>query len=82
MLKILDDLNTGLPKGSSDMINTKGQHNPISTIYELLKSPLDFGKYLRLAKSKSRADITLSRVAALVGRCSPPEILSSQGIRD
>ena len=74
---ILDELDTRIPEGSTKIIDPKGRQKTISTIFELLKHPSDFGKFLSLAKAKTRADMTLSRAAALIGRCGLPDIIPS-----
>ena len=66
---ILDELDTPLPKGINKMINPKGQLNSAATIFELIKHPSDCRDYLSLAKAKSRADLTLSRVATVLDCC-------------
>ena len=76
---ILDELDTRIPEGINKMIDPKGRLNKASTIYELLKKPSDFGDYLSLAKAKARADITLSRVAAII-HCGLRETVLSQSL--
>ena len=66
---ILDELNTDIPAGSANMIAPNGRQKSLTVFYEILKKPSDFGKYLKLARAKFNADITLRRAAALIGRC-------------
>ena len=67
---ILDELDTAIPKGAINIIDAKGQQNKVATFYELVKKPLDLRKYLVLAAAKSKADKTLSSVAAFIPNIS------------
>ena len=67
---ILDELDTDIPAGSANMIAPNGRQKSLTVFYEILKKPSDFGKYLKLARAKFNADITLRRAAAHIGRCS------------
>ena len=69
---ILDELNTMIPEGAANTIDAKGQQKVLATFYELVKKPSDLRKYLELAAAKSKADKTLSRVAALISRVNLP----------
>ena len=69
---ILDELDTIIPEGAANTIDAKGQQNMLATFYELVKKPSDLRKYLELAAAKSKADKTLSRVAALISRVNLP----------
>ena len=69
---ILDELDTMIPEGAANIIGAKGQQKTLATFYELVKKPSDLRKYLELAIAKSKADKTLSRVAALISRVNLP----------
>ena len=69
---ILDELDTMIPEGAANTIDAKGQQKTLATFYELVKIPSDLRKYLELAAAKSKADKTLSRVAALISRVNLP----------
>ena len=69
---ILDELNTMIPEGATNTIDAKGQLKTLASFYELVKKPSDLRKYLELAAAKSKADKTLSRVAALISRVNLP----------
>ena len=69
---ILDELDTMIPEGAANTIDAKGQQKTLAAFYELVKKPSDLRKYLELAAAKSKADKTLSRVAALISRVNLP----------
>ena len=69
---ILDELDTMIPEGAANTIDAKGQQKTLATFYELVKKPSDMRKYIELAAAKSKADKTLSRVAALISRVNLP----------
>ena len=69
---ILDELDTMIPEGTANTIDAKGQQKTLATFYELVKKPSDMRKYIELAAAKSKADKTLSRVAALISRVNLP----------
>jgi purine-nucleoside phosphorylase len=63
---IVDELNTIIPKGTENMIDVNGRQKFSTTFLELIKTPSDLKRYLKLAKAKSKADKTLRRVATII----------------
>ena len=66
---ILDELDTDIPAGGANIIASDGRQKTLTAFYEVLKKPTEFGKFLKLARAKYKADITLRRAAPLIGQC-------------
>ena len=65
---ILDELDTIIPVGTTNIIDAKGRLKLFPTIYEVLKNPKDLQYYFTLAVARSKADRTLRRAAAIIAR--------------
>ena len=67
---IVDELDTIIPKGTENMIDVDGRQKFSTTFLELIKTPSDLKRYLKLANAKSKADKTLRRVATIIAESS------------
>ena len=66
---ILDDLNTKVPSSSTFLISPEGGLQTPKVLCEILKNPVDLFNYLILARSRLKANKSLSRVTPIISKC-------------